>query len=260
MAQEKQLLDENLFQTENAQNIFQTWIQVKKKKHKGRTSKINTMNDEECTNVSNAINSMHSTNVKDSTPLTGLINQEDYQLKRMSKKKKKQQRDRDEDLARSLSRLTTSNNCVVDSHPSKFYGVQSSSKVIKKEIRRKKSHSGHRNKEETNNDKKYRSKVKTTGRNDAQTEYNRFDFSSNDDSGKDVQTDPIVLQIKNIMNQYPNKKFKVEAEELTPFQKKQLQKSGLRIELKSEKRERKKTFKEIIKKMKHSMDFDSSEM
>lgn len=210
--QEKQMLDKNVIKTENAPNIFQTWIQVKKKKHKGRTSKTNRTNDEEYTNVSNAIDSMYS-----ATHLTDVINQEDYQLMGKSKKKKKQHRDRDEELARSLSQLTTSTNNVVGSHPFKFYGVQTSSKIIK---RHQKKSRGLKNRKETNNDEEYLSKIKNT-------------------KLKDVQTDPIAMQIKNIMKQHPSKKFKVEAEELTPFQKKQLQKSGLRIEFKSQKREKK---------------------
>lgn len=245
VAQEKQLLNENEINTGNAQNIFQTWIQVKKRKHRVK----------ECTQVPNATDAPNKT---DTNHLDGLINQEDYQSKRISKKKKKQQRIRDEDLAKSLSRLSTSNNSV-DSDRFKFYGVQSSSKVIKKEKLPRKSHSDRktakRNKEHH-----------TNGRSAKQSDGITLDghYASSDDSEKDIRTDPMVSQIQEIMSQYPNKKFKVEAKELTSFQKKQLQKSGLRIEFKSKKREKKskKDFiqvERIIKKMKNSMDFHNSE-
>lgn len=233
--QEKQLLDEHAVKTENAQNIFQTWIEVKRKKHKGRTSKVNRVNDDKCTSVSNAFDCMSSTMLPSILP-TGLINQDDdYTVHRISKKKKKQHRVRDEDLARSLSQMTTRDSAKC----SPFHGVQHSSKVIKKEKGRKKK------------------------RNDGQTQDDVLNFTSSEDSEKDFQTDPIVLQIQSIMSRHPNKKFKVEATKLTPFQKKQLQKSGLRIELESKKRERKRhiersNMKNLIKKIKHSMDIGNS--
>lgn len=248
MEQEKQLLEKNVIETENAQNIFQTWVQVKKRKHKKRTPIHSGTNDDKCVNTS-------ISNVQDLTNVPNLINQEDYQLSSMSKKKKKQQRNLDEDMARSLSQLSTSSSTHAEgTHSFKLYGVQSESKVIKKEKCRRKSHSGHKGRKDRNNDKMYR--IET--RHGTQKEYNPTNFSSSDES-EDVQTDPIVLQIKNVMNQHPSKKFKVVAKELTPFQKKQLRKSGLRIEVKSQKRE-KKVYKDrtqverIIKKMKHSMD------
>lgn len=253
VAQEKQLLNENVINTENAQNIFQTWIQVKKKKHKKKKSGSGGMNDAECTNLSSK--AIDTTNVKDSNHLDGLISQGDYQMDGNSKKKKKKQRARDEDLAKSLSQLSTSDKCVVRSDSFGFYGLQSSSKVIKKKRCRTKS----------NIERKYRkvenlSKVKNTKRNDVPTTADGR-FSTSDDSEKDIETDSMALQIREIMSRYPSKKFKVEAKELTRFQKKQLRKSGLRIEFKSQKRERKinkNQVEKIIKKMKHSMDFGNS--
>lgn len=260
VAQEEQLLKENEINSGNAQNIFQTWIEVKKKKkkkHKMKTSESNRINNEERTNLPNAIDYTTPKN-----RLASLIIQEDYQRKRISKKKKKQQRARDEDLARSLSRLSTSNMCTADTDSLGFYGVQSSSKVIKKEKHRRKLHVEQKNRKALNNDKKNF----TNGQGAKQNGRTITDelYATSDDSEKDIQTDPMVSQIKKIMSQYPNKKFKVEAEELTPFQKKQLQKSGLRIEFKSKKRERKrnrnrKQVEKIIKKMKSSMDFRDSE-
>lgn len=250
--QEKQLLNENVINTENAHNIFQTWIQVKKKKHKRKSSRRNT---EECTNVSNAVD---EPNEKDLDHLPDIINQEDYKLKGISKKKKKQQRIRDEDLARSLSQLSTTNDCVVGSDSFKFHGVQSNSKVIKKDTHRKKSHRNRKNRNAANDNEEKLPKEKSTKQIGNSTINGHL--SSSEDSGRDVQADPMVLQIKKLMSRYPSKKFKVEAGELTPFQKKQLQKSGLRIEFKAKKREKKrnkerKQLGKIIEKMKHSMDF-----
>lgn len=254
VGQEKQLLNENVINTENAQNIFQTWIEVKNKKRKAKKG------NDKCSNVSNAI-------ITDSEHLQSLINQNDYQWKSNSKKKTKQQRARDEDLAKSLSRLSTSNKCLVEPHNMdavqfKFYGVQSTSKILKKEKYRRKTHSKHGDREAVNNDKK----LSTIGKSVKQNTGTIIDdhYASSEDSEKDIHTDPMVSQIEKIMSQYPNKKFKVEAAELTPFQKKQLQKSGLRIEFKSKKRERKRNksrteVEKIIKKMKRSMDFCSLE-
>lgn len=257
VAQEKQLLNENVINTENAQNIFQTWIQVKKKKHK----KEKSGSDTECTNLSSK--AIDTTNVKDSNHLDGLISQGDYQMDGNSKKKKKKQRVRDEDLAKSLSQLSTSDKCVVRSDSFGFYGLQSNSKVIKKKRCRTKSSIEHKYRKVENHDEKNLSKVKNTKRNDVPTTADGR-FSTSDDSEKDIETDSMALQIRKIMSRYPSKKFKVEAKELTRFQKKQLRKSGLRIEFKSQKRARKSSKKEghqvekIIKKMKHSMDFGNS--
>lgn len=250
MAQEKQLLNESEISTENARNIFQTWIQVKKKKHRVKTPKGNGINEEACTNVPDAID---TPNIADSNHLASLINQNDYQSKSISKKKKKQQRARDEDLAKSLSRLSTSNNCASGSDPFRLYGIQDSSKVIKKGKHSRKSLS-----KAVNKDKEHFTSGNRAKPNDEH-------YATSDDSEKDIQTDPMVSQIQKIMSQYPNKKFKVEAKELTSFQKKQLQKSGLRIEFKSKKREKKKNrdrtqVERIIKKMKNSMDLLNSEI
>lgn len=240
VAQEKQLLNENEINTENAQNIFQTWIQVKKKKHRVK----------KCTSSPNAID---ASCITDSNHLDS--------FKRISKKKKKQQRLLDEDLAQSLSRLSTSNNSVLESDPFKFYGVQSSSKVIKKEEHFKKSHSEHSTRKAVKRNKKHR----TLSAQQSDGAILDGHYATSEDSEKDLPIDPMVSQIKKIMGQYPNKKFKVEAKELTSFQKKQLQKSGLRIEFKSRKREKKRNkdfiqVDRIIKKINNSMDIHNSEI
>lgn len=247
VAQEEQLLEENILDTENAQSIFQTWIQVKKKKFKDGISKKKKMYNGNVENIPNSHDATHSNDV-----LNGLINQEDYQLNSMSKKKKRRHRNRDEDLAKSLSQLTTAE---------KQHGVQASSKAIKKEKYRTKlrgvsPRSGEPQKAISS------SKERKTKRKNGQTENNLDSFSSCDDG----KSDSLVFQIKSLMNQYPSKKFKVEAEKLTPFQRKQLEKSGLRIEMKSKKREKKKRQKEraqvekIIKKLEKSMVFGDSKI
>lgn len=73
MAQEKQLSEDNVINTENAGDVFQTWIEVKKKKQKRVSEGFN----EECKNIS------------DSNHFISLVNQKDYQLNGISKKKKK---------------------------------------------------------------------------------------------------------------------------------------------------------------------------
>lgn len=218
---------------------------------------------------------MCSAHVDDANKLADLINQEDYQFKAMSKKKKKQQRERDEDLANLLSHLTTSNN-VVDAHSAKFCSVHSSSKAIKKVKHQSKKHRSRKNNEKLKSmNKDKNSNAKEFERNNGKNSFKCYQVncSSSDDSKKDVidndddgETDPLVFQIKNIMNEYPNKKFKVQAEKLTPFQKKQLKKSGLRIELKSQKHKNNKRFKErvqvkkIIKKIEQSMDLGNTKI
>lgn len=248
MAQEQQLSVDNVLNAENAGNIFQSWIKVKRKKHKRR-----------------ALNGFHaeSKNVSDFNQLVDLVNHDDYRLNIMSKKRIKQHRDRDEDLAKSLSLLST--NMGLQSATSD--GVQSSSKTIKKKERSKKKRHGRKGRdieEVKQSGEEHRSKEQTNKRNGNETEFNIDSFSTSDDEEKSHRTDPLVSQIRNVMSQYPSKRFKVKADELTPYQKRHLQKSGLRIELQSVKRPKRKTHKEraqfekLIKKIEKSMDFSAS--
>lgn len=268
-AQEKQLLAKYELNSETATNIFQNWVQVKKKR-KNRNPKLNSeefsLDVDDSSDITKCL-----TSSPDSDKLIGLIDENDYQIRCASKKKKRQQRHRDEELAKSLSQLTA-NDVATCSRSSNFDSIQNSSKVIKKEKRTKKKHRRrHCAMEaetitETTDDEFHRSKLKSKSkkskRNDSQFGNNSSDASSSDCDEPDMSEDPLVKQIADMMKRYPSKKFKVIAEELTPFQKKHLQKSGLRIELKSKKcRDKKKRNKEhaqlekISKKIEKSMVF-----
>lgn len=267
-AQEKQLLAANVLNTETATNIFQNWVQVKKKrKNRDQKTEKQSLNAEVSSDIIKC-----STSSPDSDKLIGLIDENDYQIKCASKKKKRQQRHRDEDLAKSLSQLSA-NDAASTSRASNFDAVQNSSKAIKKEKRTKKKHRRrpcameaeaiNETTDDELNRAKFRAKSKKSIRNGGQIGNSLFDASSSDCEGKEMPEDPLVQQIASVMKRYPTKKFKVIAEELTPFQKKHLRKSGLRIELKSKKRDKKKQIKErvqlekISKKIEQSMVFSS---
>lgn len=255
---------------ETATNIFQNWVQVKKKrKNRNKTNSLDV--------TESNITTKCSTSSPDSDTLNGLIDEHDYQIKSKSRKKKKQQRERDEELAKSISQLSASeSNLKPETSTSDkcfqadLKTVQSKSKAIKKvKHNSKKKHRRKNRAMETDedttdngyNEKKRRAKNKS---NAFQIEGNLSDFSSSECDEKEIQEDPLVRQIAEVMKKYPSKRFKVIAEELTPFQKKHLRKSGLRIELKStKKRDKKKRIKEraqlekISKKIEKAMVFNS---
>lgn len=262
-AQEKQLLAKSKLSAETATDIFQNWVQVKRK-HKNRNKPTNPgTSSTDAIELNDITKSLPSS--PDSDPLTGLIDQSDYQIKISSRKKKKQQRKRDEELAKSLSQLSAS-EITPTSSLLHLNSVQNKSKAIKKEkqtVKKKhrRRHHAMDADEDTTDDGFMRKKRRKNKRNGIDGKLT--DLSSSDCDEKDISNDPLVQQIADVMKKYPSKRFKVIAEELTPFQKKHLRRSGLRIELKSKKRDKKKRIKEqaqldkISKKIEKSMVFDS---
>lgn len=216
------MLETNILTAETAQNVFKTWVQVKRK-HKNRRQ---TKSTEKIS--------------------CDLLNQEDYQSQYTSKKKKKELRNRDEELAKSLSSLSTSETWS----SAQVYAMQSTSKVIMKE-KRKCKHSKH-------STKKIHEKLENATGQPKEAFHLRTNYSSGESDSQDEQKDPLVKKIAEVMKKYPNRKFKVIAEELTPLQKKHLQKSGLKIKLKSKKDDKRKKLKELAQIKKISRDIEKS--
>ncbi|XP_031621081.1 G patch domain-containing protein 4 [Contarinia nasturtii] len=121
-AQEQQMLEKMALNTETAPNIFKDWIQVKKK-HKKRQKSDSTEQPQTLNSSS------------ESVKLNLLTQCNDYVRK--SKKKLKQERKRANELANSFSKLKTEDGHLVDTVTAKLHGVQDSSKLIKKERRKK---------------------------------------------------------------------------------------------------------------------------
>lgn len=265
-AQENQLLAQNLLNSETATNIFQNWVQVKKKRKNRNKTSLPETNSIDVTETDNT--NKCSTSSPDSDTLNGLIDEHDYQIKK-SRKKKKQQRARDEELAKSISQLSANESTLKPVTPD-LKNVQSKSKAIKKAKRnskkqRKKNCTMETDGDNTTDDGFNRKKRQTKSESNAfRNDSKLSDCSSSECDEKEIQEDPLVRQIADVMKRYPSKRFKVIAEELTPFQKKHLRKSGLRIELKSiKKRDKKKRNKEraqldkISQKIEKAMVFNS---
>lgn len=212
-AQEKQLMAKNSINTETAQDIFKDWIEVKKKKHK-------KVNKEDCGKI----------NSNEEEYCTHLIDQDDYKIKYNSKKKKRQERERDEDLAKSFSNLRADDPSNQNFH---FYGVQNTSKAIKKETRSKKK-----------KNKKIRIDVNEINRdeNDGQTTPEECGMARK--NAERNRTDALVKKLNDIVHENPDRKIKVIHEDLTPFQIKRLLKAGFLVKTKLKKRDKRKEHKE----------------
>lgn len=216
------MLKGKILSAETAQDVFKAWIQVKRK-HKNRSQAKST----------EKISS-------------NLLNQEDYQLQHTSKKKKKEHRKLDEELSKSLSSLRTNEA----GSSSNIYAMQSTSKVITSG-KRKRKHLKH-------STKKIDEEIENTADKPREASHFRPNCASSDSDSQDEQMDPLVKRIAEVMKKYPNKKFKVIEEELTPLQKKHLRKSGLQIKLKSKKGDKEKKLQKLAQIKKISRDIQKS--
>lgn len=239
-AQNQEMLKKSLINTNTAQDVFNDWIRVTKKrkdkKHKKEKKILNTYEDSAKT----------TDNSPESNKLASLLSEDDYKIKYKSKKHKKQQRDRDEDLAKSFSTLNDKG------------------KAIKKEKRLK----ARKNHIKNSRNESREHIIMTESTETTELKATRIpkqniilDHMSSDCSGSEEHDDPLVQHISNLVESYPNKKFKVIAEKLTPIQKKKLRKSGLRVDFKKPNKKKSKKEKakidKISKRIQNSMCFEN---
>lgn len=249
------MLQRSVINTETAPAIFKDWIQVKKKKKRNskQIKHMHTINDElssidTMTNSKNLTDSLESNKSSDA-PLVD----EDYQIKYKSKKHKKLQRDRDEDLAQSFSTLGSKDAGESSLHPAHDIGLSANSRLIKKENRAK----ARKSKSDANAIEVIK-QVKEQKRRENEKTNNDIGYTSSENSDSDIQDDPLINQISDAIRKRPDKKFKILAKELTAIQKKKLKKSGLSIEFKARKKDKKKLNKELAKVSKISRKIESS--
>lgn len=292
--QERQLLVKysGKIDRDSAQEVFKDWIEVdtvKKIEKKLKKKKIDS-----------PLQSTETLS-PDSEKLATLLNQCDYVVKYKSKKKKKRHRALDEDLANSLNGLQTISpieeksetklNCINENS----IPIRKKDKKMKKKKKRKaiEHDDGYLvnddieidepidqtdsikvveiTKKKKNKLKKKIRKLKNTEESFGKSKKRKIKkkvtlsdsdcLSANDSSDTEIKEHRLTKQIKMEMEKHPNKKFKVIAENLTPFQSKQLVKAGLKVVEKKEfnprlHKKEKKEFNKIANLLENAMNFD----
>lgn len=261
------MMEKMSLNTETAPNIFRDWVEVKKKRQNknGKNKQDSQITFENC--------DASSISKIESDPCSSLIDFEDYKIKTKSKKKKKQQRHRDEDLSKTLSNLKT---CDITESPqcSFEHGIQYSSKTIKNG-KKKSKHSKLKKKHLTNftteenteqleisEEEMIPSQLRSRKNKRKKNQKSSLDnFSSVSSDLNEIEV-PLVDKIESLMEEYPNKRFQIVPNQLTMHRNNYLRKSGLRVELKSKKKDKKKELKEraqvnkINKKIQQSLKLD----
>lgn len=240
-AQEQQMLEKINLNRDTAPDMFKDWIEVKKKRKNKKEKKQESQATQNC-------DAPLFPNSK-SDDCDGLVNLSEYQIK--SKKKKKQHRRRDEDLAKRLGSLKTSDISEI-SQSSKNHGIKDSSKAIKREKLESLKLSKRRTNEtediaeqpEINTFLHQSKKKKSKGKKNKCRDISPDNLSCDSiDQQANECKDQLVESIESIMEKHPNKKFKIVSHELTSLQNNHLRKSGLRVEMKSKKRDKKNELK-----------------
>lgn len=212
-AQEQQMLEKMGINKDDASSIFKDWVKVTKKHKKHKKS-----NKEQ----------------RNKTNTTASDTELDYKIGYKSKKKKKIHRQRDEDLARSLSKLKTD-----DSTPSTFDCIQDTSRTIKKEnpskVKSRKKHTS--NKTEADCYSKLSNETKCTTSKHKKLLKLTYIFS--DESGGEQCEDPLKYQFENVVKRYPREKCK---------DLQSMKKSELKVKLESKNQRKKKDDIEVVSK------------
>lgn len=264
--QERQLLEkyENGLDRDEATEVFKGWIEVENKKNKKNKNKIKQTKDVPDGATGDLIS-------PDSEKLSQLLDQTEYTVKYKSKKKKKKHRKIDEQLAESMNSLKATSP-EPEPQDEKLRSLNAASTVIKKlteKVEKKKSEK--KSKKQKSNEGGMLSKTASVDEVEYQRKSNKRTreqvIESDDDFTEEITEHRIVKQIKEEMEKQPKKKFKIVAENLTPFQRKHLSKAGLDIVERKpydggkakKARKEEKEFKKIAKTLEMKMSFDDAD-